>query len=145
MIVYFSGATGFTHKFVQKLGMEAIRIPLNTKEAKEFTVDVGEFVLIVPSYGSNLEGHLPHQVKHFLNKPENRSKMVGVIGAGNMNFGDEYSLAADIISKKTGVPVLYRFELAGTPTDIDKVREGLIQFWQIRALHRKAPQISTHV
>lgn len=34
-----------------------------------------------------------------------------------------------MISDKCGVPVLYRFELAGTETDIDRVRAGLAKFW----------------
>src|SRR5690625_7904323 len=48
-----------------------------------------------------------------------------------------YCLAGDIISAKTNVPVMYRFELMGTPTDVTKVREGLDAFWQQHSLKKK--------
>ena len=54
----------------------------------------------------------------------------GVIGAGNTNFGRAYGLAADVIAAKCQVPVLYRFELFGTPEDVQNVNKGLDQFWQ---------------
>ena len=34
-----------------------------------------------------------------------------------------------MIAAKCRVPYLYRFELMGTPEDVDRVREGLAQFW----------------
>lgn len=142
MIVYFSGASGYTHRFVEKLELPARRIPLMTKDAKEFTVD-DEYVLIVPTYGSKTQGYLPRQVKTFLNIPENRAKMIGVIGAGNTNFADEYVAAAHVIHKKTGVPIMYTFELAGTPEDVEKVKDGLTNLWLTRQSLRPAPQTST--
>ena len=130
MIVYFSGASGFTHKFIEKLGLPAQRIPLLSKEAELFTVDE-DFVLIVPSYGSNTQGYVPRQVVKFLNNKANRDKLRGVIGAGNTNFGSEYCLAANIVSEKCQVPILYRFELAGTPEDVSTTRERIEKFWEV--------------
>jgi protein involved in ribonucleotide reduction len=129
LIVYFSNASGYTHRFITKLGLPAVRIPLLSKEAELFTVEE-DFVLIVPTYGSKTQGHVPRQVIKFLNNKVNRDKLRGVIGAGNMNFGNEFGIAADIISAKCGVPTLYRFELAGTPEDVEKVREGIDKFVQ---------------
>lgn len=130
MIVYFSGASGFTHKFVEKLELPAVRIPLMAKEVPDFLVDE-EFVLITPTYESKTQGFLPRQVAQFLNNPDNRAKMRAVIGTGNMNFGEDYAIAADKISEKVGIPVLYRLELAGTEEDVEIVKEGLKNFWEI--------------
>ena len=41
-----------------------------------------------------------------------------VIAAGNTNFGEEFCLAGDIVSRKCRVPYLYRFELMGTAEDV---------------------------
>ncbi|MCR2828464.1 class Ib ribonucleoside-diphosphate reductase assembly flavoprotein NrdI, partial [Microbacterium sp. zg.Y909] len=40
-----------------------------------------------------------------------------------------FCLAGDIISRKCNVPHLYRLELFGTPEDVDRVSEGLEQWW----------------
>ncbi len=72
---------------------------------------------------------MPKQVIRFLNDPGNRSLIRGVIAAGNTNFGTGYGLAGDVIAAKCHVPVLYRFELFGTPDDVDIVRRGLELFW----------------
>lgn len=144
MIVYFSSVTEYTARFVEKLGMPSVRIPLMTREAKEFTVDE-DFVLIVPTYGSDTQGYLPRQAKVFLNNPHNRDRMVGVIGAGNRNFYDEFAYSADVIHNKTGVPLLYRVELSGSEDDVKNVKEGLTTFWQqLKQSPQRAPKSSTH-
>ena len=86
-LVYFSSSSENTHRFIQRLGLPAIRIPLNERER----IRVDEpYILIVPSYG----------------------------GGG------------EVISQKCGVPWLWRFELMGTQSDIDNVRQGVSEFWQ---------------
>ena len=77
---------------------------------------------------------MPKQVIRFLNAPARRARLRGVIGAGNRNFGQTYARAADVIAAKCGVPVLYKFELAGTPTDIARVRAGLDTLWSSECL-----------
>lgn len=140
-LVYFSSASENTHRFVERLGVPAVRIPLHT--ADSLRVD-HPYVLIVPTYGGGkhvLGGQrsekefVPRQVAKFLNDPHNRALLRGVIAAGNTNFGDTYCYAGEVISRKTGVPYLYRFELMGTAEDVERVREGLGLFWQ-RLQHR---------
>ncbi len=123
-LVYFSSASENTHRFVTKLGLPAQRIPLY---ATEPALKVDEpYVLLVPTYGGgNGQGAVPKQVIRFLNDPENRDLIRGVISAGNTNFGSAYCLAGDIVAAKCGVPHLYRFELMGTSDDVERVREGL--------------------
>ncbi|MDF7680152.1 class Ib ribonucleoside-diphosphate reductase assembly flavoprotein NrdI [Enterobacteriaceae bacterium ESL0689] len=127
-IIYFSSSSENTHRFVQRLGLPAIRIPLN----QQAHIQANEpYILIVPSYGGgNTAGAVPRQVIHFLNDPHNRQRLRGVIAAGNRNFGDAYGRAGDVIAQKCGVPCLYRFELLGTANDIDNVRKGVSKFWQ---------------
>lgn len=127
-LVYFSSVSGNTHRFVQKLGLPAERIPLHAKDAPLHATE--PYVLVVPTYGGG-DGHgaVPKQVIRFLNDENNRALLRGVIAAGNTNFGTAYGLAGDIIAAKCHVPQLYRFEVFGTPDDVNIVHEGLDSFW----------------
>ncbi|MCG2624377.1 class Ib ribonucleoside-diphosphate reductase assembly flavoprotein NrdI [Arthrobacter sp. I2-34] len=127
-LIYFSSASENTHRFVEKLGLEAARIPLHTND--ETIYARRPFVLVLPTYGGESgRNSIPPQVIKFLNQERNRSLLRGVIGAGNTNFGTTYCLAADKIAAKCHVPALYRFELMGTSDDVDRVKKGLEDFW----------------
>jgi len=128
-LVYFSSASENTHRFVEKLGFGAERIPLL---ASDPALTVTEpYVLLVPTYGGGtLGGAVPKQVIRFLNDPDNRALIRGVISSGNTNFGEAYCIAGDIVATKCGVPHLYTYELMGTPDDVERVREGLTTAWQ---------------
>jgi len=131
LLVYFSSASENTHRFVGKLGYRSARIPL--RRGDEPLVVDEEYVLVVPTYGGgSVKGAVPKQVIAFLNDPHNRSLCRGVISSGNTNFGEAYCLAGDIIASKLDVPLLYRYELLGTNTDVARVKEGLEGFWQTR-------------
>ncbi|MDN6172767.1 MAG: class Ib ribonucleoside-diphosphate reductase assembly flavoprotein NrdI, partial [Yaniella sp.] len=111
------------------------RLPLITRDPTLYARE--PFVLMLPTYGAGKgPGVVPKQVIKFLNVKNNRELIQGVIAAGNTNFYDAYCLAGDIISAKTNVPLMYRFELMGTPTDVTKVREGLDAFWQQHSLNK---------
>ena len=83
-LVYFSSVSENTHRFVQKLGVPATRIPLHGR------IEVDQpYVLILPTYGGgratpdiNDGGYVPKQVIAFLNNEHNRSLIRGVIAAG---------------------------------------------------------------
>ncbi len=128
-LVYFSSVSGNTARFVEKLGRPAARIPLHPSDPA--LKANRPYVLILPTYGGG-EGHgaVPKQVIRFLNDPENRARIRGVVVGGNTNFGRAYGLAGDIVAEKCGVPVMYRFELFGTQDDVEAVAEGLERFWQ---------------
>lgn len=124
-IVYFSNYSGNTKRFVEKIDeRNAIRIPIDSRGGG-ITVD-SPYVLFVPTYGGG-EGRaaIPRQVRSFLNVKENRRLLAGVVGFGNTNFGEHYCKAADLISAKTGVPVIARVELFGTEDDVIKVKQRL--------------------
>ena len=124
-IVYFSNYSGNTKRFVERLNEnDAIRIPIDRGD-RGITVD-RPYVLLVPTYGGG-EGRaaIPRQVRAFLNVRENRALLRGVIGFGNTNFGEHFCKAADLISAKTGVPVIAKVEIFGTQDDVKTVKERL--------------------
>jgi protein involved in ribonucleotide reduction len=124
-IVYFSSVSENTHRFVARLGDAAsapVRIPIH---AGAETPSITEpYLLVMPTYGGGTRkgADVPKQVIRFLNVPENRALLRGVISSGNTNFGADFCRAGDIVANKCGVPVLYRFELLGTTEDISAVR-----------------------
>lgn len=135
LLVYFSSVSGNTARFIEKLGMPAVRIPLHSTEPP-LRVDE-PFVLVTPTYGGGQgrdaeKGAVPKQVIRFLNDEGNRKNIRGVISAGNTNFGEHFGLAGEIISRKCHVPYLYRLELFGTPEDVAKVSEGLERWWKLQ-------------
>ena len=133
-IVYFSNVSENTRRFIDRLGLPAHRIAVRPGDPQPFVSD--PYVLITPTYGGTSDdhtrpgGHVPRQVVAFLNDRHNRTLCRGVIAAGNSNFGAEFGIAGDVIAAKLGIPFLYRFELMGTQEDVERVREGLEEFWQ---------------
>lgn len=143
-LVYFSSVSENTRRFVEQLGRPAARIPLRPRTEGGIRVS-RPFTLVLPTYGGGaLNGAVPKQVIAFLNDPENRALLRGVITAGNTNFGEHYCLAGPIIATKCAVPELYRFELLGTPRDVERVTAGLTEFWERlgRDPNRTAPAIT---
>ncbi|GAA0478114.1 class Ib ribonucleoside-diphosphate reductase assembly flavoprotein NrdI [Tatumella punctata] len=127
-LIYFSSRSENTHRFVQRLGLEAYRIPLDNPVSFAVT---RPFLLVVPSYGGGeIRGSVPRQVIHFLNNPDYRKYLCGVIGTGNRNFGAGYCLAAKIIARKCAVPCISNTELLGTTEDLINVRRGVEKLWQ---------------
>lgn len=133
MITYFSSVSGYTHRFIEKVGLPAQRIPVRPR-VEEMLEITEPCVLILPTYGAGPHTKaVPKQVIQFLNVESNRNLVWGVIGAGNTNFGDAYGLAADIVSNKLQIPLLYRFEIMGTPEDVEFVRDGVPTFMKRRS------------
>lgn len=66
--------------------------------------------------------------KKFLKNDTNVKNLKAVISSGNRNFFEDFCIAGDIISKEYNVPYVYRFELLGTPEDVDIVKQGLKEF-----------------
>lgn len=122
-LVYWSSASGNTARFVARLGGRVCRIGDDAPPC-------GPYVLVTPTYADGAgRGAVPKPVIRFLNDPANRALIRGVIAGGNRNFGEFFARAGDVIAGKCGVPLLYRFELAGTAEDVARVRSGLDRFW----------------
>lgn len=129
-VVYFSNYTGNTHRFVERFREvadgEFTRIPIRNSDDSDTIYSGSGFVLFVPTYGGGSEkSAIPRQVRRFLNVPENRDKLRGVVGFGNTNFGDHFCKAAELISAKTGVPIIDRIEIFGAPGDIERLEKRM--------------------
>ena len=132
-LVYFSSASGNTARFVTRLGLPAARIPITA--ADEMPSLERPYVLICPTFADGEgRGAVPKQVIRFLNDPDRRALLRGVIATGNRNFGATFALSGKVISDKCNVPVLYRFELAGNDLDISRITAGLQKFWGTECL-----------
>lgn len=127
-IVYFSSVTENTKIFIERLPFASTRIHLRSHDER-VEVDY-PFIFVVPTYGGGRgEAAVPHQVKQFFSNPTHRELCVGVIGSGNLNFGEKYAIAGDILARKLGVPMLYRFELRGTKDDEKKLSKAIADNW----------------
>lgn len=124
-VIVFSSLSENTLRFAGKLadavpGISVQRLPLRRTEPE--VCAVRPFLLFTPTYGGGGEGgEVPKQVIRFLNRPENRELLRGVVSFGNTNFGTSFCIAGDIIAAKCNVPHLTRVELFGTPEDVERV------------------------
>lgn len=128
-LVYFSSISNNTHRFIQKIGVQNARIPVNLEESLKVNQP---YVLVCPTYsggGAHTSGAVPKQVIKFLNNSHNRSFCRAIIASGNTNFGNTYGLAGSVLSQKLGVPLLYTFEISGTSSDVQKIQAILKNFW----------------
>ena len=87
------------------------------------------YILMTPSYGSpRTGGYTPKPVIEFLKR--NHEHMVGVLASGNTNFGADYCKAGHNISKRFGVPLLWRIDLRGSVEDIHIIDDGIREHWE---------------
>ncbi|QDC10763.1 class Ib ribonucleoside-diphosphate reductase assembly flavoprotein NrdI [Oceanicola sp. D3] len=127
-LVYYSSRSNNTHRLIERLDLPATRLP--QRPADPLPAIDGPFVLICPTFADGQgRGAVPKPVIRLLNDAGARRLLRGVIAGGNRNFGASFALAGKIIAAKCNVPLLYRFELAGTPEDTARIRDGLARFW----------------
>lgn len=113
MKVYYASMTGNVRRFIAKTGVEAVDI-------KDVQTPTEPFVLVTYTFGF---GDIPAEVDAWLTL--NYKLLRGVAVSGNRNWGDNYGLAGDKISHKYGVPLILKYEQAGTPEDIRIFTERL--------------------
>jgi protein involved in ribonucleotide reduction len=123
-VYYYSSASGLVRSFAERLGRPVFN--LAEREHRQSEAD-GPWVLLTPSYKTGNESNdtVPEGVRRFLNSEHNRRLMVGVMGSGNRNFGRYYQMAARLIAERSHRPILFEFELAGTPWDVEECRRIL--------------------
>lgn len=111
MLIIYDSKTGNVKRFINKLNMECIQI-------KEDLIINIPFILITYTTGI---GQLPETISKFL--IHNSHNLIGVAASGNRNWGNSFAIVADIISEKYNVPILHKFELAGTKKDVEKFKQ----------------------
>lgn len=108
-VVCFS-LTGNCQKFLNYCAIPSENIIF----LKPQTIIKDPYILITPTVGF---GQIPETVQHFLEI--NHIYLKGVISSGNRNWGPNFALAGDIISKSYNVPVLMKIELLGNKQDYE--------------------------
>ncbi|MBB3114521.1 protein involved in ribonucleotide reduction [Paenibacillus phyllosphaerae] len=111
MVIAYDSRTGNVRRFVEKVKGRAVKI----EEA--MTLDE-PFVLVTYTTGF---GQVPDKVMTFLER--NHGRLRGVCASGNRNWGEKFAGSADTISRMYGVPVLHKFELAGTARDVERFEQ----------------------
>lgn len=122
MDVYYFSLTGQTKRLVSKL---------ETKYHFEITDDnhliaKQDFILIVPTYAEidtngNYSQSVLDPVFDFMD--ENKDQCKGVIGTGNLNFGELFCWTATEISRDYDVPILLKLEFSGTDEEVKKINK----------------------
>lgn len=107
MMVYYASLTGNVRRFVAKTGLAA-------EEIQPGLIASVPFILVTYTVGF---GGVPAKVSKFIEV--NGHLLRGVAVSGNRNWGDNYGKAGDIIAEQYSVPLLLKFELAGTESDVE--------------------------
>ncbi|MCY1565110.1 class Ib ribonucleoside-diphosphate reductase assembly flavoprotein NrdI [Staphylococcus pettenkoferi] len=118
-VVYFS-FTGNVRRFIQHTELE---------DTLEITQDnctdrIEEpYILVTGTIGF---GEVPEPVQSFLN--HNSEHLEAVAASGNRNWGQNFAKAGITISEDYQVPLLMKFEVQGTNSDVEefKVKVGQV-------------------
>ena len=120
-VYYYSSTSNLIRRFADRLhGADGRTVlDLSRREVRHSEPD-GPWVLLTPSYkaGNDMHATLPGAVRSFLRSPAARRRLIGIIGSGNRNFGRFYQAAARELAVVSGRPIVFEFELAGTPEDV---------------------------
>lgn len=115
MLIVYESRTGNVERFVSKTGFTHQRL------TEHLTVNQ-PYVLV--SYTTGF-GQVPQQTAQFLQN--NSGYLYGVAASGNRNWGDAFAYCADKIAADYRVPVIHKFELSGTQSDVEIFREKVIR------------------
>ncbi|MCY1574014.1 class Ib ribonucleoside-diphosphate reductase assembly flavoprotein NrdI [Staphylococcus pettenkoferi] len=118
-VVYFS-FTGNVRRFIQRTEFE------DTLEITQAncTDRIDEpYILVTGTIGF---GEVPEPVQSFLN--HNSEHLEAVAASGNRNWGQNFAKAGITISEDYQVPLLMKFEVQGTNSDVEefKVKVGQV-------------------
>jgi Protein involved in ribonucleotide reduction len=111
MLIIFASRTGNVRRFVNK-AVELSVLHLRTCELPD----------LIPFQQAHLVtytdpmGAVPPMVENFLTR--HHRKILSVSGSGNRNWGRDFAAAVDRIHQQYGIPINLKFELSGTPGEI---------------------------
>lgn len=116
MLLVYMSLTGNVADFIDRTGMDSYELnPANSP------IEVNEdYIIVIPTY----VGYINDDVSEFVEYGNNLEHLVGFVGSGNLNFGDDlYCINARELSEKYNKPVIFKFEYFGTDEDIIKLKE----------------------
>lgn len=114
MIITYESKTGNVRRFARKL-QDTYDIRLQEIHT-ELDVVNEPFVHITYTTGF---GQVPAITESFIK--QNQKHLLGIAVSGNRNWGTSFGLAGNTLSATYGVPLLLKFEMSGTLTDLDKL------------------------
>lgn len=114
MLIVYTSKTGNVARFVARLGLPCLRLGDGTEQITE------PCLLITYTTGF---GQAPLEAVRFVEG--NRPYVLGVAASGNRNWGDIFARAAEVLSLRYGIPIVHKFELAGTHQDIKTIQEAI--------------------
>lgn len=111
MIIYAS-RTGNVRSIVNKLDINSIEI----KDG--LTINYPFFIF---TYTDGL-GDIPKVVTDFMEYENNWKYCKGIVVSGNTNFGMNYCLAGDKLSKKYNIPIIEKLDLRGQKNQLENIK-----------------------
>jgi protein involved in ribonucleotide reduction len=108
MLLVYASRTGNVRRFMSKVELPSIVL------TNDLTVNE-PYILI--TYTDKF-GEVPEHVKEFLGRTD-KDLLQGVAASGNRNWGDRFAKSADVISRNYHVPIILKFEIAGTKKDVE--------------------------
>ncbi|MEM5028986.1 class Ib ribonucleoside-diphosphate reductase assembly flavoprotein NrdI [Priestia sp. WB3] len=112
MLITYESLTGNVQRFVDKITNNKY---LNVEKITEDMLITEPFIHITYTIGF---GEVPKLTQIFIHN--NKELLRGICSSGNKNWGNNFGLAADKIANQYNVPILLKFELAGTNSDVAK-------------------------
>lgn len=111
MLIIFASRTGNVRRFVNK----AVELSVLRFRACELP-DIIPFQQAHLVTYTDPMGAVPPMVENFLAR--HHRKILSVSGSGNRNWGRDFAAAVDRIHQQYGIPINLKFELSGTPSEI---------------------------
>ncbi|MBU8607871.1 MULTISPECIES: class Ib ribonucleoside-diphosphate reductase assembly flavoprotein NrdI [Bacillus] len=112
MLITYDSLTGNVQRFVDKITNNKY---YKVKKITEDMLITEPFIHITYTIGF---GEVPKLTQIFIHN--NKDMLRGICSSGNKNWGNNFGLAADKIANQYSVPILLKFELAGTDSDVAK-------------------------
>jgi len=114
MVIYFDTKTGNVRRFVEKLiSVNSSIKAININDINDLSECSEAGHLITFTTGS---GFVPVTTSYFMERYHDL--ILSVSSSGNRNWGRNFALSASILSAQFDKPILHRFELSGTESDI---------------------------
>lgn len=143
-LLYFSisGNTRAFAKHMETYGKEqhAQNVDMPLVEIKEITDDSmfeaeeKDFFACVPTYldgGNGLDSGtneiMTNTLGEYIEFGDNAQRCLGIIGSGNKNFNWQYCLTGKQYAEKFNVPFVADYELRGTPSDVERIYNLLVE------------------
>ncbi|WCA22548.1 class 1b ribonucleoside-diphosphate reductase subunit alpha [Candidatus Phytoplasma oryzae] len=116
-IVYDGSENGNVFEFSNKIGYPIEKIEYFKNYENE------DIFLITKTVNF---GKMTQNTRSFLEK--NCSNVIGVAVSGNKNFGKNYAIAGELISKEFNIPFVFKFEGSGLKEDVENLKKWLKEY-----------------